>query len=470
MERCYGIILAAGEGKRMKSRLPKVLHKVCGKAMLDHVIESVNNSGLNDFIVVTGHGSEIVKTHLGDNVKTAYQEKQLGTGHAVMCCEDFLKSKDGTVIILAGDVPLITDEIISKVFEYHNSNKCSATILTASVDNPTGFGRIIRDEYGNIEKIVEHKDASDEERKVDEVNSGTYCFDIKALLDALKNINNDNKQGEYYLTDAIEIIKRSGKTVGAYKTSYGELMGVTSEKEVPSVFMGVNSRLQLSEASEVMRKRILIGHMNEGVTVIDASSTYVDSNIKIGRDTILYPGTLLEGNTFIGEGCIIGPNSRIVDSTIEDEVKVEYSVVLESNVKNGSKIGPFAYIRPESTIGENVKIGDFVEVKKSTIGSGTKVSHLTYIGDSDVGEGCNFGCGTVVVNYNGTSKFRTKIGDNSFIGCNTNLISPVEVGDNSYIAAGSTITDNVPDGALAIARAKQVNKEGWVEKKKIWKK
>ena len=457
MENCYGIILAAGEGKRMKSKLPKPLHKVCGKPMIDHIVDALKNAGVNDSIVVVGHKAEIVKAHLGENIKSVYQEDQLGTGHAVMCCQEFLKNKSGRVIVLAGDAPLITSETISRVFEHHIENGYSATVLTADALDPTGLGRIIRNSEGSIEKIVEHKDASEEERMIKEVNSANYCFNIEDLQYALKKIDNNNAQKEYYLTDTIEILKKSGKKVGAYKTDFVE-------------FMAVNSRVQLQEASNAMRRRVLIKLMEDGVTIIDPASTYVDMDVVIGVDTILYPGTIIEGNTIIGEECIIGPNSRIVKSIIGNGVEVQNSVVLESKVNDNSKVGPFAYIRPDSEIGRNVKIGDFVEIKKSKIGDKTKVSHLTYIGDSEVGKGCNFGCGTVVVNYDGTNKYKTKIGDNAFVGCNCNLVAPVEVGNNAYLAAGSTITDNVPDGSLAIARERQVNKEGWVEKKGIWKK
>lgn len=457
MRNCYGIILAAGEGKRMKSKLPKVLHKVCGKPMIDHIIEAMNGANVNDLIVVVGHKAEIVSKHLDNKVSTAFQEKQLGTGHAVMCCEDFLKDKEGTVIILAGDAPLITSETISRVFDYHVKNGYSATILTADAEDPTGLGRIIRNEQGDIERIVEHKDATEDERNIKEVNSANYCFDIQELLKALKRIDNDNAQGEYYLTDTIEIIKNSGKKVGAYKTDFVE-------------FMAVNSRVQLQEAGYAMNIRTMKKLMDEGVTIINPNNTYIDADAKIGIDTVIYPGTIIEGKCIIGEDCIIGPNSRIVKSEIGNGVEIQNSVVLESAVGDETHVGPFAYIRPESVIGKKVKIGDFVEIKKSSIGDGTKVSHLTYIGDAEVGEKCNFGCGTVFVNYDGSKKYKTKIGNHAFIGCNCNLIAPIEIGDNAYLAAGSTITDNVPDGSLAIARERQVNKDGWVDKRNIWKK
>lgn len=457
MEKFYGIILAGGEGKRMKSRMPKPLHKVCGKPMIEHIITAMNESKVEDVVVVVGHMADKMRDYFGQRVKTVYQEKQLGTGHAVMCCRDFLSDKKGTVIVMAGDAPLITAETITKVYEYHKSKGYSATVLTADAENPFGLGRIIRNSSGDIEKIVEHKDASEDERKINEVNSANYCFEIEDLMAALDKLDNNNAQGEYYLTDTIEIIKKSGKKVGAYKTSFTE-------------FMAVNSKLQLLEANDAMRKRILTKHMNDGVIIMDMNSTFIDADVQIGIDTVIYPGSIIEGRSVIGEDCSIGPNSRIVDSTVGNGVEVQSSVILNSSVNNCSKIGPFAYVRPDSEIGKNVKIGDFVEIKKSSIGDGTKVSHLTYIGDAQVGSGCNFGCGTVVVNYDGTSKFKTTVGNNAFVGCNTNLVAPVNVGDNAYIAAGSTITEDVPQKALAIARARQVNKEGWVDKKNIWKK
>ncbi|MEG2892922.1 MAG: bifunctional UDP-N-acetylglucosamine diphosphorylase/glucosamine-1-phosphate N-acetyltransferase GlmU [Clostridium sp.] len=453
MKACYGLILAAGEGKRMKSKLPKVLHKVCGKSMVDYIIDAVKGANAEDTVVVVGHKADVVKGHLGDKVKTAFQDKQLGTGHAVMCCEEFLEGKDGIVIVLAGDGPLITKETISKVFEYHMENGSAATILTANAPDPTGLGRIVRNEKGEIEKIVEHKDATDKEREITEVNSSNYCFEIKDLVSALKKINNNNAQGEYYLTDVIEILKNEGKKVLAYKTDFKE-------------FMAVNSRDQLATAAKAMKERILKNLMDEGVTIIDPSSTYIESEVVIGRDTIVYPGAFIEGKTTIGEDCIIGHNTRIKDSVIGNAVEVQSSVIVDSEVRDAAKIGPFAYIRPDSVIGRDVKIGDFVEIKKSTIGDGTKISHLTYVGDSEVGENCNFGCGTVTVNYDGEKKHKTIVKDNAFIGCNTNLVAPITVGNGAYTAAGSTITTNVPDGALAIGRSRDVIKEGWAEKRR----
>ena len=451
------LILAAGEGKRMKSEIPKVLHKVSGKEMVNHVIDTMRASGIQDVDVVVGKASQkVMEGTKSREVFYSLQEKQLGTGHAVICAKEFLKDKKGTVAIFTGDAPLITSETVKNIISYHNNGEFKATILTSLTDDPAGYGRIVRDNKNEVKKIVEHKDCSEEELKIKEINSGMYCFNIESLLYSLDKLNNNNSQGEYYLTDVIQILKDKGEKVGALVTSFEETLGV-------------NSRIQLSEAEKIMQKRINKKHMENGVTIIDPQNTYIGVDVLIEKDTIIYPGNFIEGNTVIKENCTLYPNSRIKDSTIEKNVNIQSSVILESHIGENTTVGPFAYIRPESVIGKSARIGDFVEIKKSTIGDGTKVSHLTYIGDAEVGSGCNFGCGTVIVNYDGKAKHKTIIGDNSFIGCNTNLISPVEVKDNTYIAAGSTITKEVPEGSLAIARAKQINIEGWVDKKGLRK-
>ncbi|NOW06955.1 bifunctional UDP-N-acetylglucosamine diphosphorylase/glucosamine-1-phosphate N-acetyltransferase GlmU [Clostridium beijerinckii] len=455
MYKC-ALVLAAGQGKRIKSDLPKVLHKVCGKEMLKHVIDSIRKSGIDDIDVIIGKGAELVKERTLDrNVSYSMQAEQLGTGHAVKCAEEFLKNKKGVVAIFTGDTPLIKQSTIERLFNEHIEAKNSATILTAIVNDPTGYGRIVRTNDG-VSKIVEHKDCNEEELKINEMNSGIYCFDIELLVEALNKITNNNGQGEYYLTDAIGILKSQGKKIGAVVTEYEETIGV-------------NSRVQLAEAEEILKNRINLMHMENGVTLIDPRTTYIGIDVEIGKDTIIYPNNILEGNTKIGNNCLIYQNSRIVDSNIGNEVDVQASVILNSNIGDNTTVGPFAYIRPETTIGKHARIGDFVEIKKSTIGDGTKVSHLTYIGDAEVGSECNFGCGTVVVNYDGKNKHKTIIGDHSFIGCNTNLVSPVTIHDNTYIAAGSTITSEVKEGDLAVARAKQRNISGWVDKKGLKK-
>lgn len=447
------IILAAGMGKRMNSKLPKVLHKVCGKELVNQVIDTLANCNIKDINLIIGNGAEeVIKATKNRQVTYSIQEEQLGTGHALMCAKDFMKDKEGVVAVFTGDAPLITKETVDKFIQFHVSNNFKATILTAIVEDATGYGRIIRNEAGEVEKIVEHKDCTEEELKVREINSGMYCFDIKELLDNLDKLNNNNSQNEYYLTDIIEILKDKGSKIGAIDVHEDEIRGV-------------NSRVQLAEAEEILRLRINNKHMENGVTLIDPKSTYIGVDVAIEKDTIIYPGNVIEGKVVIKEGCIIYSNSRIKDSVIEEGVTIQNSVILESHIGKNTTVGPFAYIRPESNIGENVRIGDFVEIKKSTIGNDTKVSHLTYIGDAEVGSDCNFGCGTVIVNYDGKHKHKTIIGDNVFVGCNANLVSPVEIEDNTYIAAGSTITKKVPRNALAVARTKQVNIEGWVNRR-----
>lgn len=431
MYKC-AIVLAAGEGKRMKSETPKTLHKVCGKEMINHVIDTLKKCEVEDIDVVIGKGAEKVKEGTKDrNVVYSVQDKQLGTGHAVMCAEEFLKGKKGTVAIFVGDGPLITEETVNKLLNYHNEGSFSATILTSIMDNPAKYGRIIRNSNNEVEKIVEFKDCNETEAKVKEINSGMYCFDIEELLSALSNLNNNNNQGEYYLTDVIEILKGKEKKIGAVDVPVEEITAV-------------NSKGELAIAERIMRKRINEKHMENGVILIDPDNVYINCDVQIGKDTIIYPNNFIEGKTVIKDNCIIYPGCRINDSKIEEDVIIQSSVIIESSIGKNTTVGPFAYIRPQSVIGNKVKIGDFVEIKKSTIGDGTKISHLTYIGDAEVGEKCNFGCGTVVVNYDGVHKNKTIIGNNAFIGCNTNLVSPVEVEDDTYIAAGSTITEKVP--------------------------
>ena len=445
------VILAAGQGTRMKSKVPKVLHKVLDKTMIDYVIEAAKEAGASSICTVIGHQSAMVKAMIGDKVSDfAVQKEQLGTGHAVMQASDFI-GNDGDVLVLCGDTPLITSETIKKLMQIHKDNNNSATVVSVKLDDPTGYGRIVRDNH-SFSKIVEQKDATDSEKEIDEINTGVYIFKAVDLMDSFKELKNDNAQNEYYLTDCLGIMKNKGLNVG--------IMLAKDENE----FLGINSKLQLAQANKVMKKRINEQHMINGVTIEDPENTYIGKDVKIAPDTVILPGTVIEGKTYIGTDCIIGPNTRITNSIIKDCVTIQTSVLLSAEVDNYTTVGPFAYLRPNTKLGEHVKIGDFVEIKNSTIDDGTKVSHLTYVGDSDVGKNVNFGCGTVTVNYDGKNKFRTTIGDNAFIGCNTNLIAPVVVKENAFTAAGSTITFDVPEGSLSIARAKQVNKPGWREK------
>lgn len=452
MDARYAIILAAGKGTRMKSKLYKVLHPVSGQPMVEHIINRVSETNPDQIITIVGHGAEQVKAQLGERSEYALQAEQLGTGHAVLQAASFLQGKEGTTLVISGDTPLLTTETLNNLFEYHQGKNASATILTAQAEDPTGYGRIIRDHIGIVEKIVEQKDTTPEEALVQEINTGTYCFDNQALFEALNKVGTDNAQGEYYLTDIIEILKDAGKTVAAYQT------------EDFDESMGVNDRIALAKANELMRQRINKMHMVNGVSFVDPATTYIDAGIEIGSDTVIEAGVQLQGKTVIGSDCVIGAHSRIVDSVIEDHVVVEHSVIEKSLVKSHADVGPFAHLRPKAEIGEGVHIGNFVEVKNAEIGKNTKVGHLTYVGDATLGEEINVGCGVVFVNYDGKNKHRTTIGDHSFIGSNANIIAPVEIAKNTSVAAGSTITEDIPEYAMAIARARQVNKEEYAKK------
>lgn len=444
------VILAAGQGTRMKSKIPKVLHKVLDKPMLDHVMEAAQVVTNIKPIVVIGHMSDMVREHLGDKAEIALQEEQLGTGHAVMMAEHYIDDED-EVLILCGDTPLIKGETLKEMTKI-KSEGYAAVVMSAVEDDPTGYGRIIRDESNDFRRIREQKDASEEEKAIKEINAGMYIINGKLLKENLSKLSVNNAQREYYLTDVLEHIKNAGHRIGVYQADKMEIMGV-------------NSRLQLSEAERIMRLDVNKMHMANGVTLIDINSTYIDKNVKIGRDTIIYPNCHIKGNSVIGEDCIIRENTTIEDSHIEDHVTIKSSTILSSKVGARTTIGPYAYLRPKSVLGEDVKIGDFVEVKNAEIGNGSKASHLSYIGDAVVGKNVNIGCGVVFVNYDGKNKFKSIVEDNAFIGSNSNLVAPVTVKEGGYIATGSTVTVDVPEGALCVARAREVIKEGWRTKK-----
>lgn len=451
MKNKYAVILAAGQGTRMKSKLYKVLHPVCGKPMVKHVVDVVKVLPFSETIVIVGHGAEKVRSTLGEEVTYALQEEQLGTGHAVLQAAPILEKEEGTTVVLCGDTPLITKETLEKLLLHHEKEDASVTVLTANIDDPTGYGRIVRGENGLVERIVEHKDATEEERRITEINTGIYCFDNRKLFVSLQKVTNNNAQGEYYLPDVIEILKNEGEKIAAYRTDdFTETLGV-------------NDRIALAEAERVMRKRILGHWMKEGVTIVDPDNTYISCEAIIGQDTTILPGTIIAGKTEIGSDCIIGPNTQITNSQVGNRTVIKHSVVTDSVIQDDVSIGPFAHIRPESRIGNDVRIGNFVEVKKSTIDNRSKVSHLSYIGDAEVGKDVNVGCGSITVNYDGRNKHLTRIEDGAFIGCNANLIAPVTVGEGAFIAAGSTITDDVPSLALAIARSRQTNKENYMK-------
>ena len=418
-EEVIAVVMAAGKGTRMKSNKSKLVHQIYGKELVTRVVETAKKAEVNDIIAVVGYKKEQVQAVLGDSVKYAYQEEMLGTGHAVMQTVKYLEGRKGKVVVLNGDVPILRPETLKNLIQKSINNKEYATLLTAIYDNPTGYGRIIRDEGGNIKGIVEQKDATEEQKEIQEINAGIYCFDIEELLLALKEIKPNNAQGEYYLTDVIKIMNDKGLKTGA--------VIVEDNTEI----LGVNDRLQLEMLTRILRLRINQEHMRNGVTIEDINNTYIYDDVVIGTDTIIRPNTTIKSGVVIGEDCDIGPN---------------------------------AYIREGCKLDNKVKVGSFVEIKKATIGEGTKVPHLSYMGDCEIGSKTNIGCGTITCNYDGFNKSKTIIGSNSFIGSNTNLVAPVTLGDNTFVAAGSTITDDVPQDALAIARQRQTNKEGWNKK------
>lgn len=446
------VILAAGRGKRMRSSHPKVLHRVGGRPMLLHVCEAARMAGVENQLLVVGHGKEeLIDTLPGFNY--IVQKQQMGTGHAVLQAKNAVSAKSESVLVLCGDTPLLTGDTLASLIRHHEETAATATILTAVFEDPQGYGRIVRGASGDVEKIVEHRDASPEELLINEVNSGTYIFEKDCLFDALENLTPDNDQKEYYLTDVIHQFFSRGRRVSAFKSA--------DALEV----RGINDRMQLAQAEQVLRDRRNRELMLSGVTLIDPATTYVDPEVTIGQDTVIYPNTLIEGNCAIGSDCEIGPNCHFRNVAIGEGSYIWHSVLLDSTFGRGCKIGPFAYVRPGSELSDNVKIGDFVEVKKSKIGAGSKVPHLTYVGDSILGTGVNVGAGTITCNYDGIKKSQTIIHDNVFIGSNSNLVAPVEIGRGSYIAAGSTITEDVPESSLAIARERQTTKEGWAAKK-----
>ncbi len=413
------IVMAAGKGTRMKSKKSKLVQKIFGKEVVRRAVENAKNAGVQDIVAVVGYQKEEVMAVLGDTVKYAFQEDMMGTGHAVLMAKEYLQGKKGKVLVLNGDVPLIRPETLNKLIEKSIENKEYATLLTAIYDNPKGYGRIIRDEGGNVLAIVEEKDTTDEQKEIKEINAGIYCFDIEELLSALEEIKPNNAQGEYYITDVIGIMNKKGLKTGA--------VVVEDNTEI----LGINDRIQLEMLTKVLQMRINTEHMKKGVTIEDVNTTYIYDDVKIGMDTVIHPNTTIKSDVEIGEDCEIGPN---------------------------------AYIREGCKLANNVKIGNFVEIKKAIIGEGTKVPHFIYLGDCEVGEKCNIGCGTITCNYDGFHKSKTKIGNHSFIGSNSNLVAPVNIGNETFIAAGSTITDDVPDYALAIARQRQTNKEDWNKK------
>jgi len=451
MSELVAIILAAGKGTRMKSKLPKVLHKVGGQPMVAHVLTAAQEAGAEQKVVVVGFGSEEVEKFIGNKAKIAVQKEQLGTGHAVAQTKAILAGTVGTALILCGDTPLLEGAELKKFYEAHLKAGAAVSVLTAETGNPFGYGRILRDGKGQVTGIVEEKDATAEQKQIQEINTGIYCAQLPLLFELLATLTNNNAQGEYYLTDILTKCQEQGKLVCGIKTQDFDMV------------MGINSRKQMAVAEGIMRQRILDKLMDAGVTIMDQASTFIEKTVQIGPDTIIYPFTWLEGNTKIGEDCTIGPNVRLTDVEIGNNVTMQFTYGHECKVENHVTMGPYVHLRPDTVLKDKVKIGNFVEVKNSNIGVGTKLPHLTYIGDTDIGSGVNMGCGCITVNYNGKKKYRTTIEDDAFVGCNSNLVAPVTVGKGAYVAAGSTITKDVPGNALGVGRGRQTNIENWAE-------
>jgi len=441
------IILAAGQGKRMKSAKAKVLHSLAGKPMLFYPVNAAREIGSHKIIVVVGYQREEVKKTFGDpDIMYAIQNRQLGTGHAVMSARENLVRFNGDILLLSADIPLIKKNTLKKLIDLHRKGKNVVTVLTTRKKNPTGYGRIVRNGDGKILKIIEEKDASSTEKEILEVNSGIYCFNSTFLFKALDSISHHNAQNEYYLTDTIAVARNWGEGVAG--------LSISDEIEL----MGVNNRIELALASDQKRKEILERLMLDGVTIINPRETYIDLDVRVGKDTVIYPNTFLMGNTEIGEQCLIESGCQIVESKIGSQVTIKWASVIQGSViRDRAMIGPFAHIRPNSEIGEEVRIGNFVEVKKTTLGKASRASHLSYLGDTTVGTGVNVGAGTITCNYDGISKHPTVIEDNAFIGSNTELVAPVRIGQGALIGAGSTITKDVPPESMAVGRAKQVN-------------
>ena len=448
----YVVVLAAGKGTRMKSKLYKVLHKVCGKTMVEHVVDAAQGVNPAEIVTIVGTGAGDVEKVLADKSKFAFQEKQLGTGDAVMTAREELGDKDGATLVVTGDTPLFTTDTFNELFKYHAEKGNAATVLTAKAPNPFGYGRIIRDDQGNVLRIVEQKDGKPEELKVKEINTGVFCFDNKKLFEALKHVNNDNAQGEYYLTDVLEILRNSGERVGAYK------MPDFSES------LGVNDRIALAQATKTMQRRINEQHMRDGVSFIDPDTAYIDADVKIANDTVIEGNVVIKGNTEIGSDCYITSGSRIVDSKIGNNVTVTSSTVEEAEMDDNTDIGPNSHLRPKAIIRKGAHIGNFVEIKKAEIGENTKVGHLTYVGDATLGKDINIGCGTIFSNYDGVKKFHTNVGDHAFIGAGSTLIAPINVADHAFIAADTTVTKDVNKYDMAIGRGRQVNKPDYWHK------
>ncbi len=456
MSDIHVVVLAAGKGTRMKSALPKVLHVAGGRSLIDHALRAAAALSPASIVVVVGHEAEVLKAAIGDRpgLTFAVQEPQLGTGHALLQAEPSLAGAQGTVVLLSGDVPLLRADTLLSLVSVHQSSGAAATVLTADVAAPDGYGRIVR-EGGQIHTIVEHKDASPAEREIREINSGVYAFDLPPLFAALRAIGSANAQGEYYLPDLVRIYRGRGLVV--------ETIRLKDSREI----VGVNGRKELADVASILKTTKNDELMAAGVTLVDPATAFIGPDVTIAADTVVHPGVHLEGNTRIGSGCVIHSGVRIVNSTVDDGAIINnFCLIIESHVSRGAQVGPFAHLRPHSDVGEDAHVGNFVELKKTSLGRGSKANHLSYLGDATIGEKVNIGAGTITCNYDGTVKHPTVIEDGAFVGSDTQLIAPVRVGKRAYVAAGSSITHDVPDEALAISRGRQINKTDWAAKKR----
>ncbi len=452
------IILAAGAGTRMKSKKPKVVHEVLGRPLVRWAVEAAKAAGADEVVTVVGHMREQVIPLVEDDTDVVVQQAQRGTADAVLAAQEALADFDGAVVVLSGDSPLIRPETIAEMVALREEHNAAVVVLTMELANPFGYGRIVRDGAGEVARIVEQKDATPEEAALTECNSGFYCFDAKALFEALKQVNSDNAQGEFYLTDVLAISRAAGRPVLAYKT------------DDPEQCLGVNSRRQLADATAVMQRRINDAHMAAGVTMWDPATTFIGPEVEIAPDVELLPSVMLMGATSIGEDSVIGPNSRLTDTQVGCGCVVDETVAIEARIDDGATCGPRAYLRPAAHLCEGAKAGTHVEIKKSTVGKGSKVPHLSYIGDTTIGEGVNIGAGSITCNYDGANKHATVIEDGAFIGSDTMMVAPVTIGAGALVGAGSTITKDVAPGALALGRAKQSEIAGWVAAHPIEKK
>ncbi len=446
------VILAAGEGKRMRSRTPKMLHRMCGRPLIAYPLRLARTMA-DRVVMVVGPGSDDIRAVVGNDVAIVEQQERLGTGHAVLQTQSACPT-EGVILVLAGDMPLLSLETLERLVQHHRATGAVATVLTAVVERPQGYGRVLR-QGGRVKRIVEDRDATDDQKKINEINTSVYCFDARRLWPTLGELRPDNDQGELYLTDVVELLARAG----------GRVEGVAVSD--PTEALGVNDRKQLAQVAAIQRRLTLDRLMAEGVTVLDPASTYVDDTVTIGTDTVLYPNVLIEGATTIGSDAVIGTGCQIVSCRLADGVRLRpYCVLTDSEIEEGADLGPFCHLRPKAVIGAKAKIGNFVEVKKSRIGRGSKANHLSYIGDATIGDGVNIGAGAITCNYDGFTKSETKIGDGAFVGTNVSLVAPLTIGEGAYIGSGAVITKDVPPDALAVERSPQVTKEGWASRRR----